>query len=69
MPETENKAKKRGFFSNMSAELKKVIWPSRAQVTKNTTTTILFVLMIAAILIVLNLFFEWINSSWWALWK
>ena len=69
MPETEKKTKKRGFFSNMSAELKKVIWPSKAQVAKNTTTTIAFVLLIAITLIVLNLFFEWVNGAWWALWK
>lgn len=69
MPETENKAKKRGFFSSMSAELKKVIWPSKAQVAKNTATTIAFVLLIAAILIILNLAFEWVNSAWWAMWK
>ena len=69
MPETENKTKKRGFFSNMSSELKKVIWPSPAQTAKNTSATIAFVLLIAAILIILNLAFEWINSAWWALWK
>ena len=68
MPETEKKAKKRGFFSSMSAELKKVIWPSKAQVAKNTATTIAFVLLIAVTLIVLNLFFEWVSSTWWAMW-
>ena len=69
MPETEKKVKKRGFFSSMSAELKKVIWPSKAQVAKSTTSTIAFVLLIAAILIILNLAFEWVNSAWWSLWK
>ena len=33
MPETENKSKRKGYFSNMTTELKKVIWPSPAQVT------------------------------------
>ena len=69
MPETENKSKKRGFFSNMAAELKKVIWPSPAQTAKSTSATIAFVLLIAAILIVLNLCFELINSAWWSIWQ
>ena len=69
MPETENKPKKRGFISNMANELKKVIWPSPEQTMKSTSATIAFVLLIAAILIVLNLCFETINSAWWALWK
>lgn len=69
MPETENKPKKRGFFSNMMVELKKVIWPSPAQTAKSTSATIAFVLLIAVILVVLNLFFELINSAWWSLWK
>ena len=69
MPETENKSKKRGFFSNMMAELKKVIWPSPKQTRESTINTIAFVLMIAAILIVLNLVFEGINNFWWGLWN
>ena len=69
MPETENKPKKRGFFSNMMVELKKVIWPSPARTAKSTSATIAFVLLIAIILVVLNLFFELINSAWWSLWK
>ena len=69
MPETENKSKKRGFFSNMMAELKKVIWPSPAQTAKSTSATIAFVLLISIILIVLNLFFEAINNFWWGLWN
>lgn len=69
MPETENKSKKRSFFSNMAVELKKVIWPSPAQTAKSTSTTIAFVLLIAAILIVLNLCFELVNSAWWSIWQ
>lgn len=69
MPETENKPKKKGFFANMAVELKKVIWPSPAQTAKSTGATIAFVLLIAAILIILNLFFELINSAWWSLWQ
>ena len=69
MPKTEDKPKKRGFFSNMKVELKKVIWPSPAQTTKSTGATIAFVLLIAVILVLLNLFFELITSAWWGLWR
>jgi preprotein translocase SecE subunit len=53
----------------MAVELKKVIWPSPAQTAKSTSATIAFVLLIAAILIILNLCFETINSAWWSLWQ
>lgn len=69
MPETEKKPKKKGFFANMAVELKKVIWPSPAQTAKSTSATIAFVLLIAAILIILNLCFETINSAWWSMWQ
>ena len=64
MPEVENKVKK-GFFQSMNAELKKVVWPSASQTAKSTGATIAFVLLIAAILIVLNFAFQWIDSLWW----
>lgn len=69
MPETENKPKRKGYFANMATELKKVIWPSPAQTAKSTGATIAFVLLIAAILIILNLAFEALNSYWWSFWK
>ena len=69
MPETENKSKRKGYFSNMTTELKKVIWPSPAQVAKNTGITIAFVFMISVILIVLNVGFETLNNIWWSFWK
>ena len=69
MPETENKPKKKGYFANMSAELKKVVWPTPAQTAKSTGITIAFVLMISLILIVLNLGFEALSGFWWSLWK
>ena len=69
MPETENKPKKKGYFANMSAELKKVIWPTPAQTAKSTGVTIAFVLLISVILIVLDMVFNGINDFWWGLWQ
>ncbi len=69
MPETESKPKKKGYFSNMKAELKKVIWPSTKDTAKSTVATIAFVLLIAVILIILNLAFESLNGLWWGIWQ
>ena len=68
MPDkTEQTANKGSFFKNMMAELKKVIWPTKAQTAKSTCTVVLFVLIITAILVVLNIVFERINISYWNL--
>jgi len=68
MPDkTEVNVKKGSFFKNMVAELKKVIWPTRAQTAKSTGTVVLFVLIITLILVVLNMIFENININYWAL--
>jgi len=65
----EVNAKKGSFFSNMATELKKVVWPTGEQTVKSTGTVILFVLIITAILVVLNLGFQWLNNEYWNLIK
>jgi len=68
MPDkSEGTAKKGSFFSNMMAELKKVVWPTKEQTAKGTVTVIVFVLIITAILVVLNLLFQYINIQYWNL--
>jgi preprotein translocase subunit SecE len=65
----EVNVKKGSFISNMATELKKVIWPTGEQTVKSTGTVILFVLIITAILVVLNLGFQWLNNEYWNLIK
>ena len=65
MPDKTEQVKKGSFFSNMKAELKKVVWPTPSQTTKSTGTVIFFVLIITAILVVLNLCFEQVNTAYW----
>lgn len=65
--QNEDKKVKRSFFQNMKAELKKVIWPTGKQTIRSTFVTIAFVLLISAILIVLNLFFNFLSDRWYAL--
>ena len=49
----------------MKSELKKVIWPTGKQTAKSTAITIAFVLLISLILIVLNLFFDFISEKYY----
>jgi preprotein translocase SecE subunit len=65
--QNEDKKVKKSFFQNMKAELKKVIWPTGKQTVKSTFVTIAFVLLISAILIVLNLFFNFLSDRWYGL--
>ena len=57
----EGKEKKH-FFKNFKAELKKVIWPTPKQVVNNTVAVIVVVLITAAIVFVLDLAFEGLNT-------
>lgn len=60
----EEKKVKKSFFQGMKQELKKVIWPTGKQTMKSTLVTIVFVLLISAVLIVLNLFFNFLSKKW-----
>ena len=51
----------------MRSELKKVIWPTGKQTMKSTFVTIGFVLLISAILIIFNLFFNFLSAKWYDL--
>ena len=53
---------KRHFFKNFKAELKKVILPTPKQVVNNTIAVIVVVLITAAIVFVLDLAFEGLNT-------
>ena len=46
------------FFKEVKSEMKKVTWPSKEQVTKNTLSVIAAVLVIGAFICVLDLGFQ-----------
>ena len=62
------KAKKSGnrivkFFKEVKSELKKVTWPSKKQVTRNTLVVIAAVIIIGIVIWVLDLLFSFgLNS-------
>ena len=60
--EVKNKKEKNHFFKDFKAELKKVIWPTPKQLVNNTVAVITIVLITAAIVFVLDLAFEKMNT-------
>ena len=64
MAKTEKEAKsaKKHFWKDFKAELKKVIWPTPKQIINNTTTVIGIVLITVAIVFVLDLAFDALNT-------
>ena len=58
---SENKNKK-NFFKEFKAELKRVSWPTFKQVVNNTTAVITIVLVVCAIVFVLDVIFENLNT-------
>ena len=54
---------KRHFFKDFKAELKKVIWPTPKQIVNNTIAVITIVIITAAIVFVLDLFFDFISEK------
>ena len=57
----ENKQKSH-YFKDTKAELKKVIWPTPKQLINNTMAVIVFTLIVAVIVFVLDLCFDAINT-------
>ena len=54
---------KKHFFKDFKAELKKVIWPTPKQLANKTTAVIVIVLITAAIVFVLDVFFDLLNEK------
>ncbi len=48
-----------GFFKDVKAELKRVVWPSFAKVKQNTLIVIFYVLIVGLVIWGLDLLFGW----------
>ena len=53
---------KSSYFKDMKAELKKVVWPTRKELVNNTIAVIVFVLVIAVIVFILDFCFDNLNK-------
>ena len=59
---SNKEVKKKRFFKDFKAELKKVIWPTPKQIFNSTIAVVTIVLITAAIVFVLDLCFDLINE-------
>lgn len=50
------------FFKDVKKEISKVKWPSRKNMTKYTTTTVLFILFFAILYVCLDLIIALVKS-------
>ncbi len=62
MAKKEKEKNNKHFWKDFKAELKKVIWPTKKQLTNNTMVVIAMVLVTTVIVLVLDLAFEALNT-------
>lgn len=60
--DSAKKENKKSFFKEFKAELKRVSWPTFKQLVNNTAAVIAIVLVISAIVFVLDVIFESLNT-------
>jgi preprotein translocase subunit SecE len=54
-----NVVKKKSFFKGLKGEFKKIIWPSKKILTKQTITVLFVSLVVGALITVIDLLFEY----------
>ena len=69
MAEANVKTNKKPFFARMKkyfkdtkSELKKVTWPSKEQLKKNTIIIITFIIIVGIFLFAVDMLFSWLSS-------
>ncbi len=60
--DTKSSKDKKNGFRDFKAELKKVIWPTKEELMKNTVAVVTIVLLTALIVFVLDIAFESLNK-------
>ena len=60
--EKKDAKQKSSYYKEMKAELKKVVWPTPKELVNNTVAVIVFVLVIAIIVFVLDFCFDNLNK-------
>ncbi|MEG0073335.1 MAG: preprotein translocase subunit SecE [Clostridia bacterium] len=56
----------KGFAKSMKAELKKVVWPTKEQVIKNTTMVVALVVVVAAVVLGVDLILKTLDTQLWS---
>ena len=55
----------KGFFKDMKSELKKVVWPTKDQLIKNTVMVIGLVLVFSVIVLGFDMILEFADEKIW----
>ncbi|MBE5939341.1 MAG: preprotein translocase subunit SecE [Lachnospiraceae bacterium] len=62
MGDSANKTQKVGFFTRVRAELKKIIWPDKMTILRQTVAVVLVSVALGAIIKVLDLAVQYVFS-------
>ena len=54
-----------GFFKGVKAELKKVVWPTKQQLVKNTVMVIGLVIIFSVIILGFDMILEFVDEKLW----
>ena len=54
MADNTEKAKKSSWFKGLKAEFKKIIWPTKASVARQTTAVVLITVVLGAVIVVID---------------
>ena len=55
MSEVKEKApKKKGFFSGVKAEFKRIVWPAKATVARQTLAVVLVTIVMGALIVIVD---------------
>lgn len=59
MGETENKAPKESFFSGLSAEFKKIVWPDKESLARQTTAVVAVSVVMGLVIALLDFMIQY----------
>lgn len=59
MGETENKAPKESFFSGLSAEFKKIVWPDKKSLARQTTAVVAVSVVMGLVIALLDFMIQY----------
>ena len=59
MGNTAEKAKKKGFFSGLKSEFKKVIWPDQKTITRQTVAVVVVSVLLGALISVVDVILKY----------
>ena len=55
----------KGFIKGVKSELKKVVWPTREQLIKNTTMVIALVIVFSVLILGFDMLLEYADTNIW----